>query len=239
MRIFLARAPTHKRFPHFLGQPKPTLSGPDRGVITKGVFALEESLESLKFSRISRKWSDSPFKLFSRVCRFSWISRISRFSRISRNLNWKDAFSKSINSWGEESLGWRFLGLSRQGLAGWWASKGGSWPAQISLQEAFGALGPKDLLHPLLTTFGIFLFSGPLPEHLGRKTRCLKFFFYARACSKRAATRCLPILKNVCPRNANCAFWERVNWGFPTWGVSHFFRERSWLCRGPFRERSL
>ena len=54
-------------------------SGPKKGVITKGVFSQEESLESLKFSkfsRISRKWSDSP--LFSSV----WgLSRISRFSR--------------------------------------------------------------------------------------------------------------------------------------------------------------
>ena len=37
-------------------------SGPEKGVITKGVFSLENSLESLKskFSRISRKWLDSP-----------------------------------------------------------------------------------------------------------------------------------------------------------------------------------
>ena len=36
-------------------------------------------------------------------------------------------------------------------------------PVQLSfapMQEAFGALGPKDLLHPLLTTFGNFEVSG-------------------------------------------------------------------------------
>ena len=35
-------------------------SGPEKGIITKGVFSLEESLESLKslneFSGITRKW---------------------------------------------------------------------------------------------------------------------------------------------------------------------------------------
>ena len=47
-------------------------SGLEKGVIAKGVFSLEESLESLKplkFSRISRQWSDSP--LFSTVWLFS------------------------------------------------------------------------------------------------------------------------------------------------------------------------
>ena len=38
------------------------------------------------------------------------------------------------------------------------------------VQEAFGALVPNDLLHTLLTTFGNFPFSGPLPERLGRNT---------------------------------------------------------------------
>ena len=59
-------------------------SGPDKGVITKGVFSLEKPLESLKtleFSRVSRKWPESP--LFSTVWGFSNISRISKFSRIS------------------------------------------------------------------------------------------------------------------------------------------------------------
>ena len=31
------------------------------------------------------------------------------------------------------------------------------------VQEAFHSPGPKDLLHPLLTTFGDFLFSGSFP----------------------------------------------------------------------------
>ena len=51
----------------------------------KGVFSPEKSIESLnisKFSRISRKWSESPF--FSTVWQFSRNSRISKFSRISR-----------------------------------------------------------------------------------------------------------------------------------------------------------
>ena len=58
------------------------LSGPEKGVITKGVFSLEEFSrvsKISKFSRISRKWSDYPF--FSTVWEFS---RISTFSRISR-----------------------------------------------------------------------------------------------------------------------------------------------------------
>ena len=45
-------------------------------------------------------------------------------------------------------------------------------PVQLSfapVQEAFGAPGPKDLVHPLLITFGNHPFSGPLPGPLGRK----------------------------------------------------------------------
>ena len=53
-----------------------------RGHYCQGVFLLEEPLESLQSSRISRKWSDSP--LFSTVWGFSKISRISKSSRISR-----------------------------------------------------------------------------------------------------------------------------------------------------------
>ena len=44
--------------------------GPEQGVITKGVFSLEKSLESLKS------------RFFSRVWGFSRNSRISKFSRI-------------------------------------------------------------------------------------------------------------------------------------------------------------
>ena len=36
------------------------------------------------------------------------------------------------------------------------------------VQVAFGTLGPKHFLHPLSTTFGKFLFSGPLPGPWGR-----------------------------------------------------------------------
>ena len=81
--------------------------GPEKGVITKGVFSLEKSLESLKslkFSRISRKWSDSP--LFYTVWLFSRISRISKFSRISRKWTFlkrplfqKTPFSEPEPSW--------------------------------------------------------------------------------------------------------------------------------------------
>ena len=42
--------------------------------------------------------------------------------------------------------------------------------AQLSfapVQEGFGALGPKDLLHPLLTTLGTFEVSGPCSRHPG------------------------------------------------------------------------
>ena len=48
------------------------VSRPEKGVITKGVFSLEESLEISKFSRISRKWSDCP--VFSTVWGLSKIS---------------------------------------------------------------------------------------------------------------------------------------------------------------------
>ena len=47
-------------------------------------------------------------------------------------------------------------------------------PVQLSfapVQEVCGALGPKDLLHPVLTTFRNFPFSGTLPGLLGRKCR--------------------------------------------------------------------
>ena len=57
------------------------ISWAEKGIITKGAFSMEESLESLTF-RISREWSDSP--LFSTICGFSRIFRISEFSRISR-----------------------------------------------------------------------------------------------------------------------------------------------------------
>ena len=58
-------------------------------------------------------------------------------------------------------------------------------PFFAPVQDDFGTLGPKHLLHPLLTTFGKFPFSGPLPEPWGRKIReqkinanffCTKFF---------------------------------------------------------------
>ena len=42
------------------------------------------------------------------------------------------------------------------------------------VQEDFGTLGPKHLLHPLLAPFGKFPFSGPLPEPWGRNTRTRK-----------------------------------------------------------------
>ena len=38
--------------------------------------------------------------------------------------------------------------------------------------RGFPDLGPKDLLHPLLTTFGNFPFLGPLPGSLGRNRKC-------------------------------------------------------------------
>ena len=47
-----------------------------KGSLRKGISKIS------RFSRISRKWSDSP--LFSTVWGFSKISRISKFSRISR-----------------------------------------------------------------------------------------------------------------------------------------------------------
>ena len=43
------------------------------------------------------------------------------------------------------------------------------------MQEASGALGPKHFLHPLLTTFAKFPFSGPLPEPWGLGVATLWF----------------------------------------------------------------
>ena len=66
-----------------------------RGLYERGLFAGEISRisEISKFSRISRKWSESPF--YSRVWGFSRNSRISKFSRISRRWTFlKDPFSK-------------------------------------------------------------------------------------------------------------------------------------------------
>ena len=43
-------------------------------------------------------------------------------------------------------------------------------PVQLSfapVQEDFGALGPKDLLHPLLTTLGTFEVSGSCSRTFG------------------------------------------------------------------------
>ena len=37
-------------------------------------------------------------------------------------------------------------------------------PIFAPVQEAFCSLGPEDLLHPLITTFGNFLFSTPLSQ---------------------------------------------------------------------------
>ena len=55
-----------------------------RGHYERGLFTgvISRIPKISRFSRISRKWPDSP--LFSRVWGFSKISRISKFSRISR-----------------------------------------------------------------------------------------------------------------------------------------------------------
>ena len=50
-------------------------------------------------------------------------------------------------------------------------------PVQLSfapVQEDFGAMGPKDLLHPLLTTLGTFEVSGPCGRHSGSQPEGLK-----------------------------------------------------------------
>ena len=46
-------------------------------------------------------------------------------------------------------------------------------PVRLSfapMQEAFGTLGPRDLLHPLLTTLGTFEVSGPCSRTFGSHT---------------------------------------------------------------------
>ena len=50
-------------------------------------------------------------------------------------------------------------------------------PVQLSfvpVQEDFGALGPKDLLHPLTTTLGTFEVSGPCSRHPGSQCKADK-----------------------------------------------------------------
>ena len=42
------------------------------------------------------------------------------------------------------------------------------------MQEDFAALGPKDLLHPLLTTLGTFEVSGPCSRHSGSQQQDTK-----------------------------------------------------------------
>ena len=60
-------------------------SGPEKGVITKGVFSLEKSLESLKSLDSLESLENGRILLyFPQSGRFSKISRISKFSRISR-----------------------------------------------------------------------------------------------------------------------------------------------------------
>ena len=47
-------------------------------------------------------------------------------------------------------------------------------PVRLSfapMQEDFGALGPKDLLHPLLTTWGTFEVSGPCSRTSGSQSK--------------------------------------------------------------------
>ena len=59
-------------------------SGPEKGVITKGVFSLEESLGSLKSLNSLKSLENGRLLLYFPVWGFSEISRISKFSRISR-----------------------------------------------------------------------------------------------------------------------------------------------------------
>ena len=68
------------------------------GVISKGVFSLEESLEPLnKNAKLSRR-SDP---LFATIWEFSRISKISRFSRISRKWTFlkRPLFQKRFTGW--------------------------------------------------------------------------------------------------------------------------------------------
>ena len=44
------------------------------------------------------------------------------------------------------------------------------------VQEAFRSLGPKDLLHPLLATFGDFVFSGSFPAPWLPKSHGIKIY---------------------------------------------------------------
>ena len=54
-------------------------------------------------------------------------------------------------------------------------------PEVAPVQEAFRSLSSKDLLHPLLTIFGHFLFSTPLPGALVCKN-CRHFSSQRRVC---------------------------------------------------------
>ena len=82
----------HGTFEPILGFAAPNFPrGRKKGPLRKGRFTGEslKSLDSTRFSRISRRWSDS--SEFFRVWGFSRISRISKLSRISR----KTTFLKS------------------------------------------------------------------------------------------------------------------------------------------------
>ena len=73
----------------------------ERGLFTGGISRISKIST---FSRISRKWSDSP--LFSTVWGSSKISRISKFSRISRKWTFlkRPLFQKTPFSEPEERL---------------------------------------------------------------------------------------------------------------------------------------
>ena len=85
MSTLRARPESGHTKPHItqrISRPHP--SGPEKGVITKGVFSLEKALESLKFlDPLEFLENGRNLLCFPQSGGFSKISRISKFSRIS------------------------------------------------------------------------------------------------------------------------------------------------------------
>ena len=79
------------------------VSRPNKGVITQGVFSLEESLESLQsldsLESLENGWILLYFPLSGGSLKggFSQISRISKLTKITRKWTRKEPFSKALN----------------------------------------------------------------------------------------------------------------------------------------------
>ena len=120
-------------------------------------------------------------------------------------------------------------------------------PFFAPVQEDFGTLGPKHLLHPLLTTFGKFPVSGPLPEPWGRKPWAGRGIISILRWNLRPVifgvnfSRDFPeiFLRNFRndPRKSHSLLefsLECRKWGFKTWGfkeIRGYLRKKAFFLR--------